>query len=92
MKLPIMLDGHIIVIYIDDLINVGLTFDECAENVIASIRLLNSLGFIVHPDKSIFLPKEKIAFLGFNISRYIFPGGKFAQLPFLGWDTENFLP
>ena len=51
------IDGHMIVIYIDDLINVGLTFDECVKNVTASIKLLNSLGFIIHPDKSIFLPK-----------------------------------
>ena len=36
----IILDGHIIAIYIDDLINVGLIFDQCVENVIASIKLL----------------------------------------------------
>ena len=69
MKPPIAtlrLDGHIITIYIDDLINVGLTFDECVENVIGSIELLNSLVFIIHPDKSIFLTKKKITFLGFN--------------------------
>ena len=71
MKPPIAtlrLDGHIIAIYIDDLINDGLTFDECVENVITSIRLLNLLGFIIHPDKSIFLPKREITFLGFNIN------------------------
>ena len=69
MKPPIAtlkLDGHTIAIYIDDLINVGLTFDECVENVIASIKLLNSLGFIIHPDKSILFPKQEITFLGFN--------------------------
>ena len=58
------LDGHIIAIYIDDLVNVGLTFDECIENVTTSTKLLNSLGFIIHPDKSIFLPKQ----VGFNIN------------------------
>ena len=58
------LDCHIIAIYIDDLINVGLTFHECVENVIVSIELLNSLGFIIHPDKSIFLPKQEKTFLG----------------------------
>ena len=61
------LDGHT-GIYIDDLINVGLTFDECVENVITSIKLLNSLGFIIHLDKSIFLPKQEITFLGFSIN------------------------
>ena len=67
-KCTLRLDGHIIAIYIDDLINVGLTFDECVENVVISIKLLNSLGFIIHPDQSIFLPKQEITFLGFNIN------------------------
>ena len=62
------LDGHIIAIYIDDLINVGLTFDECVKNVIISIKLLNSLGFPIYPGKSTFLPKQEITFLGFNIN------------------------
>ena len=66
-KATLRLDGHIIAIYIDDLINVRLTFDECVENVITSVKLLNSLGFIMHPDKSIFLPEQEITFLGFNI-------------------------
>ena len=71
MKPPIttlQLDGHIIAIYTDDRINVGLTFDECVENFITSINLLNSLWFIIHPDKSIFLPKQEITFLAFNIN------------------------
>ena len=51
------LDDHIIAIYIDNLKNVGLIFDECVGNVIPSIRLLNSMRFIIHPDKSTFLPK-----------------------------------
>ena len=34
------------------------------ENVIVSIELLNSLGFIIHPDKSIFLPKQEKTVLG----------------------------
>ena len=54
--------------YFDDLINVGLTFDECVKNVITSIKLLNALGFIIHSDKSVFLPKQEITFLGFNIN------------------------
>ena len=34
----------------------------------SSIKLLNSLGFIIHPDKSIFLPIQDILFLRFNIT------------------------
>ena len=33
-----IIDGPIIAIYIDNLINVGLTFDECVENVIHNIN------------------------------------------------------
>ena len=62
------LDGHIIAIDIDDLINIGLTFEKSVENVIASIKLLNSLGFIIHPDKCILLPKQEITFWGFSIN------------------------
>ena len=65
MKPPIAtlrLYGHIIAIYIDDLINLGLRFDECLKNVITSMKLLNSLGFIIHPEKSIFLQKQEITF------------------------------
>ena len=60
--------GHIIANHLDDLINAGLRFDECVEDVATSIKLLNSLGFIIHPDKSIFLPKQEITFLGFNVN------------------------
>ena len=67
-KCTLRLDGHIIVIYIDDLTNVGLTSDECVENVVISIKVLSSLGFIIHPDQYLFLPKQEITFLGFNIN------------------------
>ena len=46
MKPPIAIlrvAGHIIAIYIDDLINVGLTYKECLDNIEASINLLQSL-------------------------------------------------
>ena len=71
MKPPIAtlrLYGHIIAIYIDDLINLGLIFDECLKNVITSMKFLNSLGFIIHPEKSIFLQKQETTFLEYYIS------------------------
>ena len=42
--------------------------NECFENVITSIKLLNSLGFIIYSDKHIFLSKQEITSLGFNIN------------------------
>ena len=32
--------------FIDDLINIRLSFDECVKNVITSIKLRNSLGLL----------------------------------------------
>ena len=44
-----------IAIYIDDLINVGLTFDEYVENAITSIKLLNSkICILTKTENSIF--------------------------------------
>ena len=44
------MEGHIIAIYIDDLINVGHTFDES----------LQYLGFKIHPTKSVLEPKQTV--------------------------------
>ena len=71
MKPPIAIlkmEGHIIAIYIDDLINVGHTFDECCKNFDACINLLQYLGFMIHPTKSVVEPKQTLAFLGFCIN------------------------
>ena len=65
------LDSKIIAIYIDDLINVGPPFDKCVKNVI-TINVLNSLGFVIHPDtKPLLLPKQETTFLGININSKI---------------------
>ena len=59
---------HILAGYIDDIINVGDDFSDCLKNVADTIMLLNKLGFVVHPDKSQFLPVQEIKFLGFIIN------------------------
>ena len=47
----------------------GFTGSEgCLLFCIASIKLLNLLGIIIDPDKSIFLPKQEITFLGLNVN------------------------
>ena len=72
MKPPIAalrLYGHVIATLINDPINIGLTFDECVENVITSIKLLNSLGFIIHLDEAIFLTKQETTFLRFSVKK-----------------------
>ena len=59
--------GRLSVIYVDDSFLGGRDFDECVENVQATRKLLENLGFFIHPDKSIFTPTQKITFLGYVI-------------------------
>ena len=54
--------------YIDDLITMNRNKDLCYDNINKIIRLLDSLGFVVHPEKSIFEPTQIIEFLGFIIN------------------------
>lgn len=53
--------------YIDDSLLVGDTFEECKQNVHDTVKLVTDLGFIVHEDKSVFVPSKKLQFLGFLI-------------------------
>ena len=62
----------ILATYIDDLINGELTLDECVQKIIAPINLLNSLGFVINPDKSIFILSHEITILVFNINSQTF--------------------
>ena len=44
----------------------GNTFEECKDAVIDTCDLLLKLRFSIHPDKSQFIPVQKIEYLGFN--------------------------
>ena len=60
--------GHISVVYIDD---TWLTFEDynsCVNNLADTITLLDMLGFVIHPEKSILIPTQEITFLGFIFS------------------------
>ena len=57
--------GHLSVSYIDDSYLQGDDYDDCLSNTIDTIKLLDKLGFVIHPSKSVFEPKQKITFLGF---------------------------
>ena len=61
------LSNHIISGYIDDFYLQGSTYQRCVINVIDSIKILDDLGLVVHPEKSILIPQQKIIFLGFVI-------------------------
>ena len=60
--------GHIVASYIDDLFLQGKTYEACVSNVIATFLQFDSLGFIIHPDKSAFNPSQELILLGFVIN------------------------
>ena len=59
--------GHVSAIFVDDSYLQGDTKHECMNNINATIDLLSSLGFSIHPGKSVLIPTQKIEFLGFLI-------------------------
>ena len=68
MKVPftaLRMRGHMSVVYLDDSFLAGITYSDCQENIEATRVLLQSLGFIVHTDKSVLKPTQKLTFLGF---------------------------
>ena len=61
-------EGYMSVVYVDDSFLLGDTFTECLANINATIKLLTSLGFTIHVEKSIIHPTQIITFLGFVIN------------------------
>ena len=57
--------GHISSPYIDDSYLKGSDYEDCVANIIATIQMFISLGFIIHPTKSILIPTQKLVFWGF---------------------------
>ena len=60
--------GHISVSHIDDSFLQGDDYEDCANNVLDTAKLLDSLGFIIRPEKSSFIPSQTITNLGFKIN------------------------
>ena len=60
--------GHISVAHVDDCYLLGQTYEKCVCNVIDTFILLDSLGFVIHPIKSILNPSQEIVTLGFQIN------------------------
>ena len=52
--------GHISAAHIDDCYLLSQTNEQCVGNVIDTIILLDSLGWVLHPLKSIFIPAQEI--------------------------------
>lgn len=60
--------GVKMIIYLDDILLFGNTFEECHQSVIMTKNLLVSLGFLINENKSILSPTQNIEFLGFNFN------------------------
>ena len=59
---------HKIVGYNDDSYLQGTGYDQCLGNVKDTVTLLNKLGLLIHPDKSVLYPTQQIVFLGFQVN------------------------
>ena len=57
-------EGYLSVIYADDCYLQDDLFTKCAENVIRTVDILESLGFYIKMEKSEIIPKQQITFLG----------------------------
>lgn len=60
--------GHISSPYIDDSILIGDNFNDCAANIVETVKVLDNLNFVTHPEKSVLIPTQKIVFLGFILN------------------------
>ena len=57
--------GHTSIVYVDDTYLQSNTYELCCANIEDTVNLLRSLGFTIHPGKSILIPTQTIEFLGF---------------------------
>ena len=46
------IEGVLVAIYIDDIIVIGNTYEECLIGIFKTIKLFLKLGFIIHPEKN----------------------------------------
>ena len=57
--------GHLSVAYIDDSYLQADLYDYCVQNVIDTVTMFDKLGLVVHPEKSVLVPTQRLVFLGF---------------------------
>ena len=60
--------GHSCFGYIDDSINIEETAKLVDQAIFHATQLFTSLGFVPHPEKSVFEPTQILEFLGFLLS------------------------
>ena len=57
-------EGHVSTSFLDDSLLLSDSEEESVQNVQATVQLFRSLGFIIHPDKSVLEPTQQIQYLG----------------------------
>ena len=62
------MQGHTSVVYVDDSYLQGDSNESCLKNVNDAISMLRSLGFTIHPEKSVSKPTQNLIYLGFIVS------------------------
>ena len=60
--------GHTCLAYIDDSFYLEDGYAECKEEALYAIQRLVSLGFKIHPEKSVIIPTQILEFLGFILN------------------------
>ena len=56
--------GHMSSAFIDDSFLMGNSLSDARRNVMTSVTVVRSAGFVVHPEKSVFEPAQIITYLG----------------------------
>ena len=57
--------GDLLVVYLDDFLILGRSYDECVYNVEQTLKLLSYLGFLNNYEKCSLIPSNICTFLGF---------------------------
>ena len=60
--------GHTCLGYIDDSLYLRESHLECEEATLHAAQLFISLGFKIHPEKSVVIPTQVLEFLGFTLN------------------------
>ncbi|CAB3979216.1 Hypothetical predicted protein [Paramuricea clavata] len=47
---------------------ISTSYEGCITSIIEAVNLLTNLGFVLHVEKSMFFPQQKIVFLGFELN------------------------
>ena len=64
----LMMQGHTSVVYVDNSYLQGDSYESCLKNVNDTIIMLRSLGFTIHPERSVLTPTQNLIYLGFIIN------------------------